>query len=408
MLSKKFLGCEDIKDKKTKLGLVNNESTWRDFFLAIFSSDVFTWGKSATRTGHYNCTEGEFETPKILNFFRRKCINFVGKTAEVGSIVKSHDGQKIYLWGYLARFLGTNMISTVNVKDLSSDPGDTVVDCSCGHDSGFIVVLKSGKVFHLNDDVWLEVTRYLKKHFIEGEKPVVSIGSQSSIAGIVTNYSRTWLWDSGELRMVNSDKDVPDTFFRLTEPVDCKTNELFQIVKVRFGHSNFYAIDSEGRLYIHVNHFGWEQMEGTEHLNVIDVDCGSAHSGLVTDTGEAYTWGSNGHGNLGHFDLHDRYKPTRVEWLMSHGHKIVAIGCGGYLHWSGGFTLFLTNDNKLFCCGILGNVNSTTPVQIGEEEFSGRQILSISAGEDWAAVVASGSLKHQKSCTEQQKSDVEE
>ena len=82
--------------------------------------------------------------------------------------------------------------------------------------------------------------------------------------------------------------------------------------------------------------------------------------------------------------------PTRVEWVKDSRLSVVAIGCGGWIGWSGGFTLFLLDDNRLFCCGNLGDViGASTPVQIGEKEFAGRHILSISSGEDWAGVVAS-------------------
>jgi hypothetical protein len=66
-----------------------------------------------------------------------------------------------------------------------------------------------------------------------------------------------------------------------------------------------------------------------------------------------------------------------VEWIREHGYKAVAIGCGGYLSWSGGFTLLLLDDNRLFCCGRLGSVwDSAVPVQVGEKEFEGRHVLS--------------------------------
>jgi alpha-tubulin suppressor-like RCC1 family protein len=48
-------------------------------------------------------------------------------------------------------------------------------------------------------------------------------------------------------------------------------------------------------------------VRGTEHLKVVDVDSGSRHEGLVTEDGNVYTWGSGGHGNLGHGDFLDRF-----------------------------------------------------------------------------------------------------
>jgi hypothetical protein len=82
-----------------------------------------------------------------------------------------------------------------------------------------------------------------------------------------------------------------------------------------------------------------------------------------------------------------------VEWVAENGYRVVAIGCGGYLAWNGGFTLLLLDDNRLFCAGNLGSVNQAAlPVQIGESELAGRHILSIAAGEDWAGIVTSKAL----------------
>lgn len=88
-----------------------------------------------------------------------------------------------------------------------------------------------------------------------------------------------------------------------------------------------------------------------------------------------------------------RTTPKRIEWVGKNECKVVAIGCGGYQSWNGGFTLLLTDDNRLFCCGGLGNVYSSVPVRVGQQQLQGRHILSISAGEEWAAVVVSRATK---------------
>lgn len=135
--------------------------SWKDFFVAIYSSDVFTWyvlwiydlislrGESPSRTGHFDCDSTEsLQLPRLLDPLHQKCVNFIGKTAEVGSIAKSQNGETIYYWGRHSGRDSEDKINSINISELSPIPGDIVVDCSCGHDSGFLVVTKSGKVYN--------------------------------------------------------------------------------------------------------------------------------------------------------------------------------------------------------------------------------------------------------------------
>jgi hypothetical protein len=90
-------------------------------------------GESPSRTGHFDASY-ELKTPRLLSPLHQKCINFIGKTAEVGSIVKSHNGEHIYYWGRHCGNFHDVQINVLAACQLSSIPGDYVVDCSCGHD----------------------------------------------------------------------------------------------------------------------------------------------------------------------------------------------------------------------------------------------------------------------------------
>jgi len=142
---------------------------------------------------------------------------------------------------------------------------------------------------------------------------------------------------------------------------------------------------------------------------VVSFDCGTSHQGFVLDDGRAFTWGNNRFGMLGlgttkEHDVtqpqgallygtteeHDIDQPQEVSFFVQQGLKVVAIGCGGHVSWTGGFTLFLCDDNTLWQSGKLTEMTCSTPQQIDAPEIVSRHILSISCGEDWAAVVASG------------------
>lgn len=80
-------------------------------------------------------------------------------------------------------------------------------------------------------------------------------------------------------------------------------------------------------------------------------------------------------------------EPQKVEFFRDI--KVVAVGCGGFYDfpWYGGFTLFLTDSNELYMAGKLGTeLHHWLPIRV---PVPNAHILSISAGEDWAAIVCS-------------------
>ena len=82
--------------------------------------------------------------PLVLSSLTRQAIHFVGKTAEVGSIAVSMGGSRIFVWGDYAKSVTPIMLLA---RHISPVPNDRVIEASCGHDSAFILVFKSGLVF---------------------------------------------------------------------------------------------------------------------------------------------------------------------------------------------------------------------------------------------------------------------
>lgn len=150
MLCVRLLGhsAPDTRNQlTTNLGLAGSGVSWREFFQWTYGSTVLTWGTGEQRTGHlrpkapaqqaktdvndadddvqqyYNETEYLVSEPKVLDALSRQAINFVGKTAEVGSVAVSMGGSRVFVWGNYAASVQPRVILA---KDLS--PGDRVIE----------------------------------------------------------------------------------------------------------------------------------------------------------------------------------------------------------------------------------------------------------------------------------------
>ena len=118
-----------------------------------------------------------------------------------------------------------------------------------------------------------------------------------------------------------------------------------------------------------------------------DVACGQAHTMAVSTRDELFTWGRNGHGQLGLGHGHDRNSPQRVESLSC---RVVLHMAGGACHSlvyvkSGGLYSFGCNDSGQLGSGNqIGNKSPANVALLKEVE-----IVSISAGIMHSAAVSS-------------------
>jgi hypothetical protein len=76
---------------------------------------------------------------------------------------------------------------------------------------------------------------------------------------------------------------------------------------------------------------------------IIQIACGAQHSVGITDIGELYTWGSGEDGRLGHGDMRDRATPRKVMALLRS--RVIHASCGG------AHTAVLTEDYNVFTFG---------------------------------------------------------
>jgi hypothetical protein len=361
----------------------------------MWCSEIFVWGRSSRgRLGLELNDETDVQLPTSVPALSHKGIHYLGKTAEVGSIAISKSGNEIYLWGQCA---GSKLPIRINTEDLSSVPRDRAIHVSCGHDSLYLIVMSSGLVFYgtyhqrpLKAEDFINLNKdFLEKYLLPDELPLWSVGGQNSWSGVITNFSRLLAWQSYQY---NSDSKCV-----IVPPTD-NMGELFDIQKAFFGHRVFLALSTMGRLYrsdfsaYSLNTKPWILLSDPKHV-VVDADGGSDHYGYVTSNGLVYTWGKGSMGCLGHGDKIAYIAPKKVKYFEENNMKVVAIGVGGTYSWDGGFTLFLLDDNRLFCSGSLGSIEENLlPVQITSDQLKNRHILSISSGEDWAGIVVSKSL----------------
>ncbi|CAN7985712.1 unnamed protein product [Ixodes hexagonus] len=113
--------------------------------------------------------------------------------------------------------------------------------------------------------------------------------------------------------------------------------------------------------------------------------CSACHTVLITEQGQAFTWGRNDKGQLGQCDVKRRDVPTLVDTLKET--VVVSAACGR------SHTLFLTDhgsvfscgDNKMGQCGV-GSQNQSIHVPT-RVVFKVRPVVRVSCGGEFSVMV---------------------
>jgi alpha-tubulin suppressor-like RCC1 family protein len=80
-----------------------------------------------------------------------------------------------------------------------------------------------------------------------------------------------------------------------------------------------------------------------KHRPVVSIACGESHSIVITSGGNAFSWGANDQGQLGHGDLITRLRP---EWIRNfRSNKAIKVACGR------SHTMIIASNGLLFACG---------------------------------------------------------
>ncbi|XP_077511898.1 protein RCC2 isoform X4 [Amblyomma americanum] len=133
------------------------------------------------------------------------------------------------------------------------------------------------------------------------------------------------------------------------------------------------------------NLWGPHRLAWPHRVKAVFSGCSACHTVLLTEEGQAYTWGRNDKGQLGQSDLKRRDVPTLVETLRDS--LVVGAACGR------GHTLFLTDhgvvfgcgDNKMGQCGV-GSQNASVHVPT-RVAFKLRPAVRVSCGGEFSVLV---------------------
>ncbi|RWS06750.1 RCC2-like protein [Dinothrombium tinctorium] len=117
---------------------------------------------------------------------------------------------------------------------------------------------------------------------------------------------------------------------------------------------------------------------------VISSSC-ACHSVIITDKGQAMTFGRNDKGQLGLGDTVTRFDPVLVEGLKHEKIISAATGRGHTLFLTDKGTVYATGDNKMGQLGIGTQSSSVlTPARLS---YTGRPIVKMSCGQEFSMVV---------------------
>ncbi|CAE7237268.1 UVR8 [Symbiodinium sp. CCMP2592] len=264
-----------------------------------------------------------------------------------------------------------------------------------------VVVAKSGQIWAAggNDDGQLGTGNTVGQHALvhvafDGKK-IVAVATGDSHSAAITESGELWTWGfngDGEL-------GVGDTTSRHA-PVCVSVNGQ-KIVAVAAGGGYTAAITESGELWTWgCNDDGQLGVGDTKDRaapvkvsvngqKVVAVAAGYWHTAVITESGELWTWGCNDDGQLGVGDTKDRAAPVKVS---VNGQKVVAVAAG-YWH-----TAVITESGELWTWGYNGDgelgVGDTTsrhaPVCVS---VNGQKIVAVAAGGGYtAAITESGEL----------------
>jgi alpha-tubulin suppressor-like RCC1 family protein len=126
-------------------------------------------------------------------------------------------------------------------------------------------------------------------------------------------------------------------------------------------------------------------VEAMQEITVVQVSAGPEHSLVLTESGEVYSFGEGQYGSLGHGDEEQQLVPKLIE--MMRGKKVVQVSAGG-LH-----NLVLTERGEVYSFGSGGHgklghgdeENQTRPKLI--ESMEGKRATQISASSTASFIV---------------------
>lgn len=199
---------------------------------------------------------------------------------------------------------------------------------------------------------------------LSSEETIVQIKTSGYHSIALSSKGRVFTWgrnDYGQLGDgTNIGKFIP---IEITEQFDLDLNEYIQEIDLTYFSS--IAVTSNNRVFtwgnnyigqlgnntyqnenIPVNITSFFNLEMNEEF--VEISVGQNHLGILTSFGNVYTWGHNGHGQLGDGTYSSKIVPTNIteQFLLEEGQKIIKLRIGDYQSSSA-----LSSDGKLFTWG---------------------------------------------------------
>ncbi|CAE7828881.1 UVR8, partial [Symbiodinium necroappetens] len=228
-----------------------------------------------------------------------------------------------------------------------------------------------------------------------GGKKIVAVVAGYGHTAAITNSGELWTWGRNGAGQLG----IGDTADR-HDPVKVSVKGQ-KIVAVAAGEKQTAAITDSGELYTW-GHNGAGQLGvgdtkdrhapvkvSVNGQKIVAVAAGKKHTAAITDSGELWTWGHNGVFQLGIGDTTNRHAPVKVS---VNGQKIAAVAAGDY------HTAAITDSGELWTWGynVFGQLgvgdttNHHAPVKVS---VNGQQIVAVAAGYfHTAAITDSGKL----------------
>jgi len=267
---------------------------------------------------------------------------------------------KLYTWGYN---LCTMLENGKQIRSLTPSlvppeyfDGEQIIDIQMKNlQTGAITI--SGKLF-----IWGEVKKYyhipilMPQSCFKHEK-IIMLRFGDYHSGAITESGKLYMWGN------NFDGQLGDcTFVSKSSPTlippDYFGGE--RIISLSLGKSNTGVITESGKLYLWGSTFdgilGVNSQKDKNypvliHPSAFDnekifaLSIGSTHCGVITQSGKLYMWGRNKYGQLGIYEHCKNYEPTLIPQSTFNGEPIVEISLGD------DYTLVRTSSNKLYACG---------------------------------------------------------
>ena len=266
-------------------------------------------------------------------------------------------------------------------------------------------------------DRWMDISKYafdtqpIKKktkneygnndilQHIKGQ--ILKFGFGYRHAGCITKSGKVYMWGDnkyGQLGIGNTEsKPIPTLI-----PKRYFNNE--KVVDIVLGGWHSGAITETGKLYI----WGCNDCGQLGIGNNIDAHkptllpseyfngekpkqlcLGYRHSGIITESGQVYTWGRNEHGQLGVHDKTDRNTPTLIPQNEFNNMAVAQLAMGA--HHTGAITengvLYMWGWNCTYQLGCSLSKEIEYPYTTTKYNLNNKKIIKISLGEVHTGVI---------------------